>query len=200
MARQASKRPPSADRILEAALRVIASVGWRRMTMEAVAAEAGATLLQVREAFPDRASILAGFIRRTDAAVLAGHDPSDAGEPVRERLLDVLLRRLDALRPHKDAVRSIVREAVCDPGILCALPAFGGAMAWSLEAAGLSSAGPLGMLRVKGLAAIYLSALRIWLRDDSEDLGPTTAHLDRSLKRAEALMMRLPLGPRERSA
>lgn len=200
MARQATKKPPSADRILEAALRVVASVGWRRMTMEAIAAEAGVTLLQVREAFPDRAAVLTGFIRRTDAAVLAGHDPSDSGEPVRERLLDVLLRRFDALRPHKDAVRAIVREAPCDPGILCALPAFGNAMAWALEAAGVSAAGPAGMLRVKGLAAIYLSALRIWLRDDSEDLGPTTAHLDRSLKRAEALVMRLPRGPRPRSA
>lgn len=200
MARQATKKPPSADRILEAALRVVASVGWRRMTMEAIAAEAGATLLQVREAFPDRAAVLTGFIRRTDAAVLAGHDPSDSGEPVRERLLDVLLRRFDALRPHKDAVRAIVREAPCDPGILFALPAFGNAMAWALEAAGVSAAGPAGVLRVKGLAAIYLSALRIWLRDDSEDLGPTTAHLDRSLKRAEALVMRLPRGPRPRSA
>jgi AcrR family transcriptional regulator len=200
MARQATKRPPSADRILEAALRVIASAGWRRLTMAAIAAESGATLLQVREAFPDRAAILTGFIRRTDAAVLSGHDPSDAGEPVRERLLDVLLRRFDALRPHKDAVRSIVRESLCDPGFLCALPAFGRAMAWSLEAAGVSSAGPLGILRVKAVAAIYLSALRVWLRDDSEDLGPTTAHLDRSLKRAEALAMRLPGSPRPRSA
>ncbi len=198
MARQASKRPPSADRILDAALRLTAAGGWRRVTMEGIAAESGATLLQVREAFPDRAALLAGFIRRIDATVLAGHDPSDAGEPVRERLLDVLLRRFDALRPHKDAVRSIVREAGCDAGLLCAFPAFFRAMAWSLEAAGISSAGPLGLLRTKGLSAIYLSAMRVWLHDDSEDLGPTTAHVDRALRRAEALMMRLPRFPRSR--
>ena len=51
-------------------------------------------------------------------------------------------------------------------------------------------------MRAKALGAIYMSALRVWLNDETEDLSPTTAHLDRSLKRAEALMMRLPFAPR----
>jgi AcrR family transcriptional regulator len=189
MAKQARKREPDPDRILDAALALAGEMPWRRVTMEAIARASGASLARVREQFPDKAAFLRAFMARTDAAVMADHDFADASEPTRERLLDVILRRLDVLSAHKAAVRSIVRDIGCDPAsILCSAPAFARSMAWSLEAAGVSASGPLGLLRVKGLAAIYLSALRIWLRDESEDLSPTTAHLDRSLRRAERLI------------
>lgn len=197
MARQTTKRAPSADRILDAALALAAQKSWRSITMEEIADEAGATLAQVRTAFPSKTAMLSGFIRRTDAQVLEAHDPADSSEPVRERLLDVLLRRLDMLKPHKAAVRSIVRDTGCDPAsLLCVAPAMLSAMSWCLEASGASASGPLGRMRAKALGAIYMSALRVWLNDETEDLSPTTAHLDRSLKRAEALMMRLPFAPR----
>ena len=118
MARQTTKRAPSADRILDAALSLAAQKSWRSITMEEIADEAGATLAQVRTAFPSKTAMLSGFIRRTDARILEAHDPADAAEPVRERLLDVLLRRLDMLKPHKAAVRSIVRDTSCDPASL----------------------------------------------------------------------------------
>ena len=45
-----------------------------------------------------------------------------------------------------------------------------------------------GIIRVKGLAAIYLSVLRVWLNDDSEDMAQTMSALDRALRRAEFLL------------
>ena len=38
--------------------------------------------------------------------VLAGGDVDMAEEPARERLFDVLMRRLEALAPYKEAIRS----------------------------------------------------------------------------------------------
>jgi hypothetical protein len=58
-------------------------------------------------------------------------------------------------------------------------------MSWMLEAAGLSTAGLRGRLRVRALAVLYLSVLRVFLRDDSEDLAKTMAALDRRLRQAE---------------
>lgn len=193
MAKQAAKRAPGADRILDAALTLAARMRWRDVTMETIAEEAGATLARVHEFYPSKAALLRGFMARTDDAVLKGHDFADAGEPVRERLLDVLMRRFDALSGRKDAVRSIWRDAGCDPGALvCSAPAFARAMAWSLEAAGVSASGPAGLVRTKVLGAIYVSAMRVWLRDDTEDLSPTTAHIDKSLRRIEALISVVP--------
>jgi len=57
---------------------------------------------------------------------------------------------------------------------------------------GIGSAGLSGRLRVKGLAAIYLGALPVWIGDDSPDQGRTMAFLDRRLKQAERLARLLP--------
>lgn len=199
MAKKATSRQPGADRILDAALDLAGGMRWRDVSMEMIADESGATLARVYELFPSKAALLNGFIRRTDRAVLAGHDFDDVSEPVRERLLDVLMRRLDALAPHKDAVASITRDIGRDPGgLLCAGPAFMNAMAWSLEAAGVGSSGLSGLARVKGLAAIYLGALRVWLRDDTQDLSVTMAYLDKNLKRAESMISMSPFRGRRR--
>lgn len=191
-------RKPSADKIVDAAMALAAERRWRDISLADIAAEAKATLPQLHEAFRSKQAIVTALIGRIDAKVLADHEDAE-GEPVRERLLDVLMRRFEALAPYKKAVASIIRDGGGHPAaILRAGPRLLRSMAWCLEAAGLSSAGPAGQLRVRGLAAIYVPALFVWLRDDSEDSGRTMAHLDRSLRRAERLITALPC-PRGRS-
>ena len=193
MAKKATSRQPGPDRVLDAALKLASGMRWRDISMEMIAEESGASLGRVYELFPSRMALLNAFIRRTDNAVLAGHDFGDASEPVRERLLDVIMRRLDALASYKDAVASITRDLGRDPGaLLCAGPAFMNSMAWSLEAAGVSASGLPGIVRTKGLAAIYLSAIRVWLRDDTQDQSETMAYIDKNLKRAESAMSMMP--------
>ena len=46
---------------------------------------------------------------------------AEADEPARERLFDVLMRRLEILAPYKDAVRSIMCSARRNPGLALAL-------------------------------------------------------------------------------
>lgn len=200
MAKKATARQPGADRILDAALKLASGMRWRDISMEMIAEESGASLARVYEFFPSKNAVLNAFIRRTDQAVLAGHDFDDVSEPVRERLLDVLMRRLDALAPHKDAVASITRDIGRDPAaLLCSGPAFMNSMAWSLEAAGVSASGITGMVRLKGLAAIYLGALRVWMRDETQDQSVTMAYIDKNLKRAESVIMMTPFrGSRHR--
>jgi hypothetical protein len=65
-------------------------------------------------------------------------------------------------------------------------------MEWSLEAAGIGSYGLSGLARARVLAAIYVSTILVWLRDDSPDLGRTMAHIDRSLRRAERIIEAVP--------
>ena len=64
-------------------------------------------------------------------------------------------------------------------------------MIWMLEKAGVSSAGLKGRVRAAGLNAIMLSAIRVWLKDDSEDMSATMARLDRDLARADKLVQSL---------
>ena len=40
----------------------------------------------------------------------------------------------------------------------------------------------------ESLSAIYLATLRVWLRDDSEDMAKTMAHLDKQLARVDSFL------------
>ena len=186
-------RHDTEDKILSAALALAADDGWRWVSMAAVAARAGVPLADLRDHFPSKVDLLAGLLLRTDQQVLAG-GLAEPGEPARDRLFDVLMRRFDALTPDRDGVAAVLRDLPTDPLAIALLaPRFLTSMAWMLEAAGLSAQGLAGAARVKGLAVVYLDALRVWLRDDSEDLARTMAALDRGLRRAEGLARALPL-------
>ena len=172
-----------AETILDAALAVAAERGWRQATLTDIAAHAGCGLADVYRRFPSKGSIARAALARVDAAVLSKTEPGD-GESFRDRLFDLLMRRYDALKPHRGAVEALWRDLPRDPLAAAPLaPALARSMAWMLEAAGAPPRMPFGLLRVKLLAGIHLSVMRVWLQDDSEDLGRTMARLDKALKR-----------------
>jgi len=191
---RATPGPSERDRIIDAALALIAREGWRRLSLAAVAAEAGLPILTLYRTFPSKPAILCGFSRRIDETVLA--TPLDGGAPgqaaaeederPRDRVFDLLMRRFDALQPYREALEVLGRELPTDP--IAALAAGAGllrSIGWTLEAAGISTTGLGGILAVKLTAAAYAATLRGWLRDDSPDLAPTMAALDRRLRGIE---------------
>jgi len=177
---------------LDAALALAATTGWRDLSLGDIAAEAGVTLVQLHEAYPSKSALLEAFSDRIDETVLSGTTADLAAEPAKDRLFDVLMRRFEALAPHRDAVRAIVRAQSCDP-----LAAVAGAcrlhrsMRWMLEAAGIDGSSPAGRLRARALAALYLDVMRTWFADDSEDMARTMAALDRRLAQADGAVARL---------
>jgi AcrR family transcriptional regulator len=186
-----SATPPRAsstprDRILDATLALAEREGWRKASLRAIAQEAGLSLHEFYGEFRSRAAILSALMARTDAAVLAGTTAAADEESARDRLFEVLMRRFDAMKAHRAALKSIALDLGTDPtSAICSAPAFLRSMAWMLEAAGLSSAGILGRLHVRALGVLYLCVMRVFVEDDSEDLAKTMAALDRRLGQAE---------------
>ena len=177
--------------VLETALRLAAERGWARLSYGEIAAEAGVPLSKLYPVYPSKAAILKGFLRATDEAVLAEEDPDDDEGGARDRIFDVMMRRYDALRPHREAVGNILLDLGRDPCLAAALlPDLCRSMAVMLEAAGLSSNGLAGVARTKGQLAIHLATMRVWLRDDSLDLAKTMAALDGHLRRVEGMLRR----------
>jgi AcrR family transcriptional regulator len=178
--------PSDSDKIIDAALACIARQGWRRLSLADIAAEAGLPILRVYRLFSSKPAILCGFFRRIDEAVLAAPPEGEPDERPRDRVFDLLMRRFDALQPHRAALDVLARELPTDP--LAALAAGAGllrSMRWMLEAAGISAEGLGGVVAVKLTAAAYLATLRAWRRDESPDLAPTMAALDRRLRGIE---------------
>jgi AcrR family transcriptional regulator len=178
--------PTDADRLIDAALQLIAGQGWRRLSMAAIATEAGLPLLSLYRTFPSKAAILCAFSRRIDEAVLTAPVEAEPGERPRDRVFDLLMRRFDALQPYRGALEVLDRELPADPGAALATGAgLLRSMAWMLEAAGIATDGLAGAVAVKLTAAAYFMTLRVWLRDETPDLAPTMAALDRRLRGIE---------------
>lgn len=174
------------QRAIDAAMDLAAREGWGAVSLGAVAEACGVKLMELYARFPSRTAILAAFARRIDGQVLRGGGAADGEESPRDRLFDVMMRRYDAMKPYRAAIASIAAEAPRDPlALLCLCGQGRRSMTWMLEAAGIPSGGPLGALKAKGLGAIHLGVLRVWLSDESEDQAKTMAALDTSLRRVE---------------
>jgi hypothetical protein len=128
--------------------------------------------------------VLAAFSRRIDRIVLEGTSGELAGEPVKERLLDILMRRIEALTVYKLGLECIYDWARRDPLAAAAMNrVVVNSMRFMLEAAGIDSEGPVGALKLEGLALAWGRVLRVWFRDEDPGLGSTMAALDRELTR-----------------
>ena len=124
------------------------------------------------------------FVALADQAALAG--VTDEG-PRRDRLFDLLMRRIDFLQRHRAGVLALMQALPADPPTALALGLVNlNSMGWMLEGAAISAAGLTGRLRCRALLAVWLWTLAAWRRDESEDLSATMAALDQALTRAEA--------------
>ena len=191
-----AKRPLNIrSKIIEAALKCALEVGWRNVSLQMIAATAGISLGKLYVNYPSKTAIVAAIMDETTSTVIDRTELSTLAEPTHDRLLDTILRRFDSMEVHKAAITSILRDSMFDPlGALSLFPGFLNAMTWTLESAGVGTAGLAGKLRVKGLATIYLAALCVWIDDDTPDLAKTMAFLDRRLKQAMRLETLFPFG------
>jgi AcrR family transcriptional regulator len=174
------------DKAIDALMALLAEHSFEDIGLAEVAGRAGLKLSQLRAEFGSTLAIFAAHIKDIDRAVLAGGEGDMTEEPARERLFDVLMRRLEAMAPYKEAVRSILRSARRNPGLAFALNAMAvRSQQWMLEAAGIGASGPRGALRAQGAALMFARVLSVWVDDDEESLDRTMAALGRGLASAE---------------
>jgi AcrR family transcriptional regulator len=180
------RTPSDRDKIIAAFLALLAEHPIERIGYADVAGRAGVSLAALRGEFGSLVAIYAAHVKEIDRKVLAGGDADMAEEPPRERLFDVLMRRLEALAPHKDAIRSLLRSVRHSPGLAVALNGLAvRSQQWMLTAAGINASGPRGMLRAQGAALTFARVLRTFVDDDDPGLARTMAALDRALARGQ---------------
>ena len=174
------------ERIVAALMALLADKSFEEIGLADIAARADVSLSDLRGEFPSKLAILAAQIKAIDRKVLAGSTADMAEEPARERLFDVLMRRIEALTPHKQAVRSLLRSARRDPCLALALNAMAvRSQQWMLTAAGISASGSKGVIRAQGMAALFARVLQVFVHDDDPGHARTMAALDRALGRAQ---------------
>ena len=176
------------DRIIAATLRLAETRNWRDITLNDIAEEANIPLSDLADDFSSKSAILLAFVRAVDKAILDGAPKPEEGQDPRDRVFEVVMNRFDLLKPYKNALKRIMWSRPIEPKLLRKLLS---SQHWMLEAAGVSSEGPLGLVKVGGLAGVYSRVFRIWLSDDDPGLGRTMAALDKRLRRGEDALSRL---------
>ncbi|MGL4542236.1 MAG: hypothetical protein ACRCUI_06985 [Polymorphobacter sp.] len=173
------------DAILDAWVHVIVRDGWTQARIDAVARAADCSVAMVAAHAADRWDALRALEARLDRLVLA-EAASDPDESVRNRLFALLMARFDAMQELRDFARTLHAAARTDPALAVFAMAQLPPMLRRLgEAAGVDAGGLRGPLRIAALVALYVQVGRVWLADDSADLGPTMKALDSALARAE---------------
>lgn len=186
MPRKPTAKPDDAGRLLDEAMGLIADEGWRRFSFAALGRRSGVPLDRVYAVFPSRRAIIRALGARADSAMLASAVPDLMEQPVKDRLFELLMSRLDALKPYKDGVRVLVSAARRDPAIgLAASCNAERTIAWAMDAAGLERRGVRGFATSRALGVVALQVGRIWLDDDADDLPKTMAELDKRLAQIE---------------
>ena len=184
--------PPDPKRaVVDALLELAGERRWEDITLSDIATRADVTLSQFRDLFPSKGAVLAGFARQIDKTVLDGSSNDLLAEPAKERLFDVLMRRLDALAPYKLGVEGVAEYVARDPMTAAAINRLElNSMRFMLEAAGIDSEGPVGAVKLQGLVFAWGRVLTAWFRDDDPGFAATMAVLDRELTRGGRFVAR----------
>jgi AcrR family transcriptional regulator len=178
-------------KIVEALMALAAEQPFEDITISDICARAGVSLADFRDAFPSKGAVLASLSKIIDRKVLEGVNDDLAAEPARDRLFDVLMRRLDAMAPYKEGLRGVSAWARRDPVSAMALNGVAlNSMRFMLEAAGIGHEGPSGTVKLQGLVLAWLRVLEVWFDDDATN-DRTMAALDRELDRGGRLVARL---------
>ncbi|MEH3106382.1 MAG: COQ9 family protein [Sphingomonas fennica] len=174
--------------------------GWTPLALEASAAQLGVPADRARLAFPDGAAgMIDAWFAHVDALTAAALPPERlAGRRVRERVRMAVWTRIEAVAPHREALRRALAVLALPANV-----AHGARLGWRAadgmwRALGDRSVDFAWYSKRFTLTAVYASTILALLDDDDPDLSATRAFLDRRIEgvmRFETLKARLKPDP-----
>lgn len=187
MSEALAERRALKDQILEAALLHAAFDGWSRRTLLNAASDVGVDPATARRLFPQSGdSLLEWLDHWADRQMLATVDGEDLlALPVRHRIARLVRARLEALGPHREALRRASVARVWPSNVAQA-----GRNLWDTvdliwRTAGLGGGPEEGFSyysRRATLAGVLVATFLYWLDDHSEDSADSWAFLDRRIE------------------
>ena len=114
-------------------------------------------------------------------------DILDAGAvSTREKIIENLLHWFETYAPYRLQIDQLKRSARSHPDLaLRLIVGLEALIRHILVISGDPALGFKGILRVKGVAGVFLSTASVWMKDDSNDLAATMKRLDQRMSQAE---------------
>ncbi|WP_395644911.1 hypothetical protein [Terricaulis sp.] len=175
--------------LARAALSLAARMPWNTVTLAKLADESARPLTEFYGAsLGEAVDCVEEAFDRAVADNVAALDPAQS---VRDRLFDLIMKRFEAMEPHRIAVIAMEYGVDRDPILLAAAHQRHVRCArWVLAVAGLEADGMTGQARAQGLGVIIGQARAAWRGDNAGDFAKTMASLDKNLRRAEEMFGR----------
>ena len=157
--------------------------GWSPRALEMAAGELGVPAERARIAFPGGAmQMIDAWFDWNDRAMAAAFPPERiAAMKVRERIGELVLHRLQTMRPHREALRRAIAILAMPQNALAAAR-----LAWRSadriwRLAGDTATDYNHYTKRALLIGVYGSTTLVFLDDDSEDMAATRAFLARRI-------------------
>lgn len=174
--------------LLAAAFGLIGEQGWRGFSFAALARRTGVSRVEIYRRYRSRAALLGALSRQIDEAMLEVDEAELVGLPPRDRVFELLMRRLEAMVPYRAGLVRVAREARADPCVMAATACrLERSLIWLQDIAGLRRHGLRARLARRAIGAAYLQTIRVWFEDEGADLGRTMAELDKQLRRIQSI-------------
>lgn len=169
-------------KLFNAAMKLAAEQGWNQMTLVKAAQQADIPVQIARQRFPCKASLLVYLNRLADESALT---QTYQDQSVADYLFDLLMSRFDILQEYREGVISAIHTLPFNPPLALMMGiATKNSMRWIAESAQINTYGIKGIACIKGLTAIWALNMRVWIKDDTQDLSHTMASLDQTIKKA----------------
>jgi AcrR family transcriptional regulator len=187
----ARKKASSAPHLYAALFALVAREGWWGVTLPKLAKAAKIPVGELLKTYSDKNAVLEGFLAHVDQQ-LAEIDLSEANN-LQERLFELVMRRVELMQEYRKGLVRLLEDAVTHPVSAVCLglemaPAARRSLKLVLELAEFPLRPPFSEVAVMGLKLVYLNTLRVWMRDDSKDLAPTMAAVDRGIEKFISLL------------
>ncbi|MCG8547979.1 MAG: TetR/AcrR family transcriptional regulator [Alphaproteobacteria bacterium] len=180
-----------AERILETALEMAEENGWAAVRLRDVAARLKIPLESVLDHYRDLDGVADAWFRRAWHAMLQAPPDGFADQPPPQRIELIMMRWFDALAAHRRVTGEMLGAKMWYAHPHHWVPAIfnlSRTVQWIREVSLLDTGGRQRQVEEIGLTALFLAALRVWLRDETENQQKTRDFLRRRLASADRLM------------
>ena len=157
--------------------------GWSAAAVNAAAEQLAIDRAQARLAMPkSQAGLIDVYIQGVDQAIEAHFTPERlAALKIREKIRQLVWRRLEIMAPAREAVRRGLAVLAMPQNVPLALRISWRTADIMWRIAGDTSTDFNHYTKRMTLGAVYGSTLLVWLNDQSEGLAETSAFLDRRI-------------------
>ena len=172
---------------IKLAFKLIEEKGWNDFSLEKLAKEESIKIEDLIFFFKDETKLIESFSEMIDEQVIKEVDLNEFNQnSVKDNIFELIMIRFEKLSPYKKSLDILLKQLKYEPKTLKKLTKkIFNSLDLFLEISNAKNNYVFDFLKLNIMFIIYGYTFKIWLEDDSKDMGKTMAEVDKWLSEAE---------------